>query len=153
MSPAILSKEHIQAAIESGQLDISPFDPANLKEASYTFTLAVRLLRVKTGQTFNVGERPNYDELSIPEEGYPLQPGEFVLGYTQEILSLNGKYACMLSVRGSCAQIGLNALLSDSFAEPDTDGCLALAIHNAGQSAILLQVGMKIVKGVFLAVS
>ena len=59
----------------------------------------------------------------------------------------------LLSTRGSCAQVGLNVLLSDTFAEPDTDCQLALAISNSSKSPILLFENMHIVKGIFFSLT
>lgn len=148
----ILSSFSIQAAVQGGQLGISPFDEGNLKGASYTFTLSPKLLIPQKVELLTVGSECVREEFLMGPEGYVLRPGEFVLGFTAEHLSLKNKYGCFLGTRGSCAQLGLSVLLSSSFAEPDTDNAIILEIHNAGNSPIRLQVGMKIVKGIFMEV-
>jgi deoxycytidine triphosphate deaminase len=148
----ILSRKKIQETLAGGILNITPFTESNLKEASYTFTLNKKALKLASNQVLEVGIKPAQEPLTIPKRGYSLQPGEFLIGYTKEKLSLNGAFACQLSARGSCAQIGLNVLLSDTFAEPDTNGTLALAINNASNLPILLFEDMKIVKGIFLEI-
>lgn len=135
----ILSKDSILKAVKDGVIGIAPFTEENLKEASYTFTLAPKLL-------------VRGSEVTMDEEGYELQPKKFVVGYTNEKLVLNGKYGCILSTRGSVAQKGVAALLSDQYCEPDTDNIIALAIYNASHTPYKLEVGLKIVKGIFAPV-
>lgn len=132
----IHSGNKITQCIQQGLINIDPFDEKNLKAASYTFHLGSVLK----------------DGTPIPEEGYELQPGQFVAGTVQEKLSLNDTVACFLSVRGSCAQMGLNALNSDLFVEPGWSGHLSLAMTNTSDAPIQLIPGMKIVKGIFMHV-
>ncbi len=81
-----------------------------------------------------------------------LAPGAFIVGYLRERLTLGSDVAALLTVRGSCAQAGLNALNSDLFIEPNSDLHLKLAMKNISSNPIRLRAGMKIVKGVFFSV-
>lgn len=132
----ILSQEKIKRSIEEGRIRIDPFDERHLKEASYTFHLGAVLK----------------DGTPIPEEGYELQPGQFVVGLIQEKLELDTSVVCMLTVRGSCAQNGINALNSDLFVEPGWSGQLSLAITNIHAIPVRLIPGMAIVKGIFMPI-
>ena len=105
----ILSGEKIKRCVEEGQIGIEPFLEKNIKGASYTFTLDNKIRCLKNGQTVKINEKPDYEEFLIPGDGYVLEPGKFILGFTKEKLKLNGRYGCLLSARGSCAQIGLSA--------------------------------------------
>lgn len=145
----IRSRQSIRAAVVRGDLGIDPFNEANVKEASYTLTLAPMLRLLQKTTELHVGHAPAYTETPIPSEGYVLQPNQFVLAYTKERIALKGKYACTLSARGSCAQVGLNILLGSTFAEPDTDSALVLEIANVSGMPIRLMAGMKVVKGIF----
>lgn len=146
-----LSGRKIEEALYDGSLGISRFRRDNLKGASYTFTLSSKILTLKKVEVLNSEQKPEYDEHEIGEEGYLLEPGAFVLGYTEEKLTLNGKYICFLSTRGSIAQLGLNVLLGSAFAEPDTDNPQLVEIHNASPVPIKLLAGTKLIKGVFAA--
>lgn len=148
----ILSSQAIQAAVQNKDLAIIPFDEKNLKSASYTFTLAAKLLIPKQVDLIVINGAQEREETVMGPDGFILQPGDFVLGFTAEHLALKNNYACLLATRGSCAQAGLSVLLSSSFAEPDTDNPIILEIHNAGKSPIKLEAGMKIVKGIFVRV-
>lgn len=148
----ILSKSSISNAVQSRDLGIDPFKETHLKDASYTFTLSpkIKIPHKKDGVIIEAGLI--CDEIQINEDGIALQPGDFILGYTAEKLTLNGKFGCFLSARGSCAQAGLNLLLSSTFAEPDTDWPITIEIHNVSKSPILLAPGMSLIKGVFTRV-
>lgn len=148
----ILSAQQIKQAVQEGKLGIDLFNEANIKGASYTFTLDSTIRSLEEGQVLRADIKPACREQVMPEGGYLLKPGQFVLGFTKEKLTLNGKFACLLSARGSCAQIGLNILLGSHFAEPDTDCKQTLEILNVSDSSILLLPGMAIVKGVFMPV-
>ena len=148
----ILSSSSIEQAIAHGEIGITPFEKENLKGASYTFTLGSKIRIPKIGVTTSVDTKAPSDEHEMDSTGFILEPGKFILGVTRESLALNGKFGCFLSVRGSCAQIGLNALLSSSFAEPDTDNPQILEIQNASQNPIRLYTRMKIVKGIFMRI-
>lgn len=132
----ILSRNKIQQYIEGGHIRIDPFDENNLKEASYTFHLGSALK----------------DGTHIPAEGCELQPGQFVVGLLEEHLHIDNSIACLLTVRGSCAQNGINALNSDLFVEPGWSGQLSLAITNIHNVPVRLASGMPIVKGIFMPI-
>lgn len=138
----ILSARAIQVCVATGDISIEPFAQNHLKEASYTFHLSTTITTLS----------PHRETISIPESGYTLLPGAFAVGTLEETLALSDAIACMLSVRGSCAQNGLNALNSDLFVEPKWSGQLSLAITNISDVPIQLVPGMSIVKGVFMRV-
>ncbi len=118
----ILSSKSIQQAIKNSLITIEPFDAANLKEASYTFTLQ--------------------DEIT-------LQPDEFAVGLTNEKITLAQSICCFLSTRGSVAQMGVDTLQSSTFVEPGSNNQLKLEIKNNSNVPVTLAKGTKIVKGIF----
>jgi len=121
----VLSQTSIEAAIKQGRISIEPFTAANLKEASYSFSLQ--------------------DELT-------LQPGEFVVVLTKEKISLAKDMCCFLSTRGSIAQQGIDALQSSFFVEPLSANQLKLEIKNNSSKSVTLEAGIPIVKGIFMKV-
>lgn len=121
----VLSKTSIEEYIKEGKIKIEPFDVSNLKEASYTFTL---------------------------QDSLALNPGEFAVALTKEKITISADICCFLSTRGSIAQQGIDALQSSTFVEPLSDNQLKLEIKNNSNSAIILEAGTKIVKGIFMRV-
>ncbi len=122
----ILSKKSILEAIEGGDMAISPFNEENLKEASYSFTIA---------------------------EEITLDPNEFRVVETREHVTLSAYISCLLSTRGSIAQSGIDALNSSIFCEPGSDNTLKLEVVNHSHKTITLPAYTPIAKGVFLRVA
>lgn len=150
----LLSRSAIQARLDQGFIQLDPFDPAHFKEASYTFHLGDRVRTYSADQVIDLEQiEPSYEERVLPMEGYVLEPGAFVVAFLQERVRLSSDVAMLLSVRGSCAQVGLNALNSDLFVEPNSDLHLKLAMKNVSSLPIRLRPGMRIVKGLFFQVA
>lgn len=121
----ILSKNSIVAAVAKGDIVIEPFDEAMFKEASYSFTLPEDLM---------------------------LAPGDFKIIQTREKLTLSSRVACILSTRRSVAEQGIDALQTDFFCEPGTNNRITLDVKNHGPTAVALNAGSPIVKGIFFEV-
>ncbi len=133
-----LSSTKIKEAIASGDLVITPYSESRVKPASYTFTLDGILKNPITKE-----------DIIIPEEGYKLKPGEFILGRTSETINLNNKYLCILGTRSSLAQQGIDVLQGSTIAEPDSNGQFTLEISNRGSQDAILLPNMPVVKGIF----
>ncbi len=148
----ILPQSHILNCIREGDISIDPFQPENLKESSYTFTLDELCFEIEAGvEAIDLRKAPApLVSRHIDAEGFRLEPQSFLLCQTKERLSLSATISCFLSGRGSCAQIGLNALQSSQYAEPGTSQKLMLEVSNAGPRAVQIFPGMKIVKGIFV---
>ena len=146
----ILSNHDIANCLDKGFLKIAPFDPEQLRGASYTLTLgsvAFKLAPKEYIDTRNV--KQEHQEFEITAEGYTLQPGEFIIGTSAETITLDDRLAGMLSTRGSAAQIGLDVILSSTFMEPRSNGPMALEIKNNSNIPIKLFPGIPIVKAIF----
>lgn len=151
----ILSQGDIVACLKTESLSIAPFDARNLKHASYTFTLSEHV-RVPMPRASSVDSRrpaPRLKKVEISAQGFDLSPGQFILAETYERVTLGSNIACILSSRSTCAQLGLNVLQSSTFAEPGSNNTFVLEINNSGPYSVRLYPGIKIVKGIFLAVS
>lgn len=151
----ILSSSCMLRCLGDGTIGISPFCVEGLKEGSYTFTLDDEYFRLVSESDFIDfrSAKPRLKSVRMPEEGLRLLPGSFVVCQTRETVNLSGAYSCLLSGRGSCAQVGLNVLQSSSFVEPGTDQKLRLEISNVGPHSVMIYPGMAVVKGIFISMS
>ena len=143
------SKEKIQSLVSAGEIQITPYDPSLLKEGSYTFTLGNRGKILKSHESLDSRLNPEFENFELSQEGYELKPGSFVLMYTNEKVTLNGKYLCLLGTRSTIAQMGLDVAQSSSIAEPSTNNCFILEITNNRPLPVRLFPGTKIAKGIF----
>ncbi len=148
----ILSDTDILQHLQSSDITIEPFNKEHLNPASYTFSLANTLFTLKhDGEIDTRTSHLQYQKVFIPEEGFVLQPGQFVLGQIAEELSITQKLTCMWNGRTTLSRIGLQVLQGAVFTEPgQRNSHEVLEICNINHHPIRLYAGMKIVKGVFM---
>src|SRR5438105_611664 len=121
----ILSDREIRAALERRAVRITPAPAAELfSSTAVDLTLDVELRiwrstaeaglerRVRPGSSaFNLTRiLDNLTErFAIPSEGYPLQPGRFVLGWTEQKIQLpqRSRLAARVEGKSSLARLGL----------------------------------------------
>ncbi|OGZ69224.1 MAG: hypothetical protein A3D44_00865 [Candidatus Staskawiczbacteria bacterium RIFCSPHIGHO2_02_FULL_42_22] len=153
----ILTNEEIKEAIVNGEMAIDPFDEENLKPASYSFTLGNKFKKLKKVEFLDSRiKEQEFEEFELNEDGYFLQPGEFIICHTAETLKLGKNIACFLTMRGAKAQMGIDALSGEIFCEPGSgggwDGKLMLETTNKGPLPVKLFPGITIIKAVFMKV-
>ncbi len=150
----MLTAQEIKKAVANGEIIVDPFDEANLKPASYSFTLGNKFKKLKKKEFLDSKvKEQEFEEFELGEDGYLLQPGEFIICHTAETLKLAKNIACFLAMRGAKGQMGLDALGGEIFCEPGSeggwDGKLMLEMTNKGPYPIKLFSGVTIVKAIF----
>ncbi|VWB98947.1 dCTP deaminase [Burkholderia lata] len=99
----ILTGSAIDSAVGEGQIVITPYDQRQLNPNSYNYRLGRTLLVPRAaGDSIDI----EYEELTIPESGYRLEPGRTYLGHTYEILG-SDVFAMSLIGRSSIGRLGL----------------------------------------------
>lgn len=152
----IISDVDIKKYIDSDKLIINPFSLDNINPASYDFLLGENLLRPIGDDLidFRTNLLPEYEELRITEEGYILNPGDFILGQTKERITLPKSLAMFVEGRSYLARVGLEVVQTSTFCEPSHhDSIVTLELKNNGKNPILLFNEMKIAKGIFHTLS
>lgn len=152
----VLSDRDIKKYIEGGLIKISDFKEEYLNPASYAFHLGRSLLRpgVVDVIDFKHDKLPEYEKLELTDAGYKLMPGEFILGETEEILSLSDGIGMIIEGRSSLARVGIEVTQTSTFVEPDhRDSLITLEIKNNGNNPFMLYHRMKFAKGIFLQLS
>ena len=98
----ILTGSEIIKEYKNGNLIIEPFDEKLINPNSYNYRLGEKL---KIFKEVLEGKQV-FEEISIPESGYILNPHQMYLGHTLEILG-SRKYASWLIGRSSLGRLGL----------------------------------------------
>ena len=83
----ILTGRQIQQKVQTGEIEISPFDPTHVNPNSYDLTLHNQMLTYELESNDGVLDmkKPNIaHRLEIPEHGLVLQPNRLYLGRTVE---------------------------------------------------------------------
>lgn len=163
----ILSNVEIQKAIREGRLKISP-EPqtADYDTTAVNLHLAAGLALPLSG-TFNYDLRSregfaqflarNSEQKQITEDGYVLKPKVFVLGITQERITLplipGQSLAARIEGKSSVARCGVLVHFTAPTVHADWDGPLALEMINLGNAGFTLYPGMPIAQLILETVS
>lgn len=151
----VLSDKDIKQAVKVGEIIIEPFTEKQLKPACYTLTLSKYLYLPKKMELVDTKEELPEDyleEIEIDENGYDVQPGEFVIAKSAELVGIGKTLVCMLDGRTSAARVGLDFLYGTStFVNPGQEPVnQTLEIVNWSKSPVRIYAGMKAVKAVFI---
>lgn len=123
----ILSGKQIAREVETGAIQITPFDPARLNPNSYNLCLHNALL-VYTDSILDMKQPLQTKTLTIPEEGLLLEPGRLYLGRTVERTTTNA-YVPMLEGRSSIGRLGLYIHVTAGFGDIGFSGYWTLEIQ------------------------
>ncbi len=93
-------------------------------------------------------------EKIIGQEGYILEPSEFLMCESFEILKLGPDIGCKFHMRGQSSRKGIDFVGNEGFCEPGSTGGgyggrLAFVTTNHGSNPVKLFVGIPAVKATF----
>lgn len=114
----VLTKQAIRAALDSGEIVISPFNPNHLSPNSYDLTLSSLLLvyDLTDVECLDIKRENSTLEFTIPEEGFVLQPGMLYIGATNES-AISTQYIPMFEGRSSIGRLGINTHITAGFGD------------------------------------
>ncbi len=145
----LLSDRDIRAEIDSGRVELEPFDEAMIQPSSIDVRLD-RFFRVFENHRYpHIDPAEDQPELTQPVEPegdkpFILHPGEFVLGSTYEIVTLPDDVAARLEGKSSLGRLGLLTHSTAGFIDPGFSGHVTLELSNVATLPIKLWPGMKI---------
>ena len=152
---AVLGRQAILQAIDSGAITITPFIPEHVGPASVDLTLACsfRVFR-KVHEIVDVNEHTDYrsftDKVDIAEGDHILiMPGETILGITEERLRLGPGLCGWLEGRSRFARLGLMVHISAPFMGPGIDSQQVLEMSNFGPAPLAVHPGTAICQFIF----
>lgn len=150
----ILSDRDIRKAIEEGRITIQT-EQTELFKHIHASSMDLRL-----GSTFKLYEhskfavldpkRPesfvgNMRTITVPDgEPFIVQPGEFVLGVTQERVGLPDDLVARVEGRSSLGRLGIIVHSTAGFVDPGFEGTITLEISNLNRLPVALYPGMRV---------
>lgn len=150
----ILSDRDIKEAIRSGRVKVSSPE-SELFEHIHASSMDLRL-----GNIFKVYEHSKYALLDpknpmtfaknmriidiADNEPFIIQPGEFVLGVTQETISIPDDLVVRVEGRSSLGRLGIIIHSTAGFVDPGFSGTITLEISNLNRLPIALYPGMRV---------
>lgn len=140
----IFSDLSIKNYIDNGKIQIFPeFDLRNIRPAGIRLHLGNELLIPKEGQIVDLDGNDDieFKQLSIPDEGFILHPGKFILGTTYEKFQVPRDIVCHVEGRSTVARIGLavhctSGIIDGNYEEART---IVLEMKNQGPFDIVLR--------------
>ena len=148
----MLADFEIRKGIETGLIGISPFSEARLQPVSYDLTLhsEVRVPDPEVVEIDPFGAAWPYEYTRRRStSSTTLQPGDFILACTKEILRLDPSVAARVEGKSSLGRLGLAVHITAGFIDPGFEGQITLEIKNMAPWAIPLRAGMRIAQIVF----
>src|SRR5690606_13788432 len=121
----IFSDRSIREAIETGRIEIDPYEPSFVQPSSVDLRLD-RAFRVFENHRYpHIDPRSPQDDLTtevrVDDEPFMLHPGEFVLGSTFERVRLGHDVVARLEGKSSLGRLGLLIHSTAGFVDPGFD--------------------------------
>lgn len=142
-----LSSHDILARIHSQNLITSETYPPDVRSVSVDLHLdAVFVTHVPGSHNVFDGEVKAYLKTLRPDRNtrFHLHPGGFVLGQTEECVTIPTDLVGWLDGRSSLARMGLAVHSTAHTIEPGFKGQIVLEIHNVGPHTLVLHPGTRI---------
>lgn len=126
---------------------VEPFDPSMVQPASIDLRLGCEF------RVFDAHEQVCIDlehaadassklVVADREGGFVLHPGEFVLGVTEESVTLPDNIMARLEGKSSIGRLGVMIHVTAGFVDPGWSGRLTLEIYNVRKIPIILRPGL-----------
>ncbi len=153
----MLSDKDILKAIEEGLLTVTPFSEKHLRPAAISLHLGAEILVPKPVKLVDFKDKAELEyekHIATEDEPFIIQPQQFVLGHTQEVISVSTKLGFLIEGRSTLARLGVSFEQSATIVDPGHhERPLTLEIYNCGPSPVTLYKGMSVAKGLIFKLS
>jgi dCTP deaminase len=135
----LLSSTDLHQRLSTGSLGVAPLAEDAIGPASIDLHLSP-VLRRYSAQVIELGRTvPDYEELLIPDTGFDLPPGDFVLGMTLERVQIPTDLHGTIETKGDIARAGLRVHANDGHVDAGTDGHITLEIINQHHRDVIVR--------------
>ena len=144
----VLTRDAIEAELESGRLQITPFSPDQLGAASIDLTLGdeIRVINLRQ-QPIDVRDDVDYRDhtrvLSL-DAPYVLEPGCTIHGITRERIVLPPQLCGFLEGRSRFARLGLMIHVTSAFVQPGVSNRQVLEMSNVSGQSLRIHPGVRL---------
>jgi dCTP deaminase len=145
---AVLTRDAIEAELESGRLQITPFSSDQLGAASIDLTLGDEIRVIESRQQpIDVWDDVDYRDhtrvLSL-DEPYVLEPGSTIHGITRERIVLPLGLCGFLEGRSRFARLGLMIHVTSAFVQPGVSNRQVLEMSNVAGQPLRIHSGVRL---------
>lgn len=152
----ILSDRDILNRIKGGDLKIEPFYSRAVQPSTVDLRLDDKIRVFDNWEVEMVDVKKKDDPsrvVKVEKSGFVVHPGEFLLGATQEKITLPDNLAAKLEGRSSIGRLGLIIHATAGYVDPGFSGWLTFEISNISRLPIKIYPGMKIAQLCFFQMS
>jgi dCTP deaminase len=150
----VLTRDAILAELESGRLEISPFERDQLGSASVDLTLGdeIRVFDASDGpiDLLEQADYRSYTSVRRLDEPWILAPGSTIHGITRERISLPRDLCGFLEGRSRFARLGLMIHVTSAFVQPGVSNRQVLEMSNVAARALRIHAGVRLCQLVLL---
>ncbi len=146
-----LSDRDIKLALEQNYLDVQSPYPLNIQPSSIDVHLGKNILvfaRRRIGDGAIDLKKPIDDfmeyEVIPPNKGAVLHPREFILGVTEEWVSMPPQLSANVDGKSSLGRLGLVVHATAGFIDPGFHGHITLEITNLTEQPLIVYPGMPV---------
>jgi len=152
---SVLSDGTIRRLVTEGHIVIEPWDDAMVQPASVDLRLgnSFRVFHNHRIGAIDLADIPENltERVAVPEgESFVIHPGEFVLGATEEHVTLPDDIVARIEGKSSLGRLGLIVHATAGFVDPGFTGTLTLEITNLTRVPIVLWPGKPIAQLSFM---
>ncbi len=122
----VLTGQAIRDNVKYGIITIEPFDEKRVNPNSYNLRIGDKLMVYKNNE-LDMAKPNDVEIITIPKEGYVLQPGKLYLAQTMERTSTN-EYIPMIEGRSSIGRLGLFVHITAGFGDIGFSGYWTLEL-------------------------
>jgi len=101
----ILTGNEITNQFKLGRIKIEAYDQNNISTNSYDLALGTKILKY-SGNVLDPKIENEHTIIDIPEEGYSMEPGDFVLSETKSAIG-SDNYVGIIHAKSGIARLGL----------------------------------------------
>ncbi|MBI5140293.1 MAG: dCTP deaminase [Candidatus Vogelbacteria bacterium] len=140
-----LSHQTIEKYIDAGKIVIKPsFDKKDLRPVGIRIHLAKDILIPLPGQTVDLTSAQDikYKEVDITKEEFYIEPGDFILGATYELIQTPKNIIAFVGGKSTVARLGLTTNITASVVDGvigDEPVATVLEIKNVGNFRVRLK--------------
>lgn len=144
----LVSDRDLPRLLASGELKVDPLDPELIQPSSIDVRLSNRFVDFTLAETVidPARHQPRLTAEHVLADGdvLDLEPGEFVLASTMEVIGLADHLAARLEGKSSLGRLGLAVHATAGFIDPGFLGAVTLELANLNRLPIRLYPGMPI---------
>lgn len=150
---SVIAQSELSRLIREGTIKIEPFDKSQIGPASVDLHVGNTFIVYKKARNiFHVVDDADFSEITEEikvKDYFVLMPGESVLAYTLEKVTLPENICGRLEGRSKFARLGLLVHITASFMHPGISNRQILEMYNASPFPLAIHTGSKICQFIF----